>query len=193
MVRKVIGLTAILVLLIVSGATAQNYELDWSDVNTITRQSDAYTLEWGNTEDVVSLNLQTNEIEPAEEKLPPAFPAPVPTPEAPPSTLSTPPSHLQLSVPQFYDYGRYRVVDRVEVTIYRQGGGIHYQTFYNSGALRDYTVYLKGLNAGDRYKAFLVWGDGSNRTLEGSVQGSGWRTVYVDQPNPLAYKVWPSR
>ena len=195
MSNNLLVFTTILVLLFPSSALAQTYELDWEDLHTTVREADEYTLDWLDTEEPISLYVEPKPVEkPAEPKL--AFPTPreLQTRKKQ-SSLFAPKAHLNLVISQWYDYDRqrYRAVDRVEVTIYPEEGGIQYRTFENLGALRQYDVYLKSLTPGTRYKAFIVWVDGSNRTVEGTLQGQGWRSVYVDEPDWLAYKVWPSR
>ena len=193
MSNNLLVFTTILVLLFPSGAVAQDYELDWNDIHTTVKEADDYTLDWLDTESSVSLYVEPKPIEkPAESNLA-AFPTPRELrTKQPNSALFAPKAHLNLVVSQWYDYDQYRIVDRVEVTIYPEEGGIRYRTFENLGALREYDVYLKNLTPGSRYKAFIVWNDGSNRTMEGTLRGQGWRAVYVDEPDPLSYKVWPT-
>ncbi len=191
MSNNLLVLITILVLLFTSGSVAQDYELDWNDINTTVKEADEYTLDWLDTENSVSLYVEPKPVEkPSETKL--AFPVPRQPRTQNPDSLFAPKAHLNLVVSQWYDYDRYRLVNRVEVTIYPEEGGIRYRTFENLGALREYDVYLKSLTPGTRYKAFIVWDDGSNRTMEGTLRGQGWRAVYVDEPDPLSYKVWPT-
>jgi hypothetical protein len=198
MSKNVLVLTALLVLLFTSIPLAQSYELDWMNVHIDVRETEEYTLDWSDTETSVSLNVQQTvkeQIDEPDTLLSPSKAPRLPQQKsAPSSSLYTPEAHLNLVASQWYDYDEqiYRVVDRVEVTLYPQAGGIKYRTFENLGAVRDYDVFLKNLSPGDRYEAFIVWDDGSNRTIEGTVRGQGWRSVFVDQPNPLGYKVWPT-
>ena len=196
MSKHILVLTTLLLLLFTSGALAQSYELDWENLQTTVRQSEEYTLDWPDAETSVCLNIQTDAIQQPDVKKAPPSPLEPSLPQArsAPFSVHEPAAHLNLAASQWYDHDQqaYRVVDRVEVTLYPQEGGIEYGTFENVGAVRDYDVYLKSLSPGDRYKAFIVWDDGSNRTIEDTVKGQGWRSVYVDEPNPLGYKVWPN-
>lgn len=197
MSRKKLVLATIFVFLFTSVVAAQTYELDWEKLQVTNREAAAYTLDWSDSETSISLNIQTKTEEKSDddENFPTTPEVPEPARERPaPASLQAPQAHLNLLANQWYDYHEniYRVVDRVEVTLYPKEGGIRYQTFQNIGALRGYDVYLKNLTPGDRYEAFIVWDDGSNRTIGDTIRTSGWSSVFVDQPNPLCYKVWPS-
>lgn len=189
-VRK--SLFAIILTLAAAGSgLAQEYELGWDQINSATAaQAEAYTLNW---EDV---STHVERAEPQPEAMPEmpeqgevAMMAPFRQPRpAPPTPRALPTQNIQFSASQYYDaYAqRYLRVTRVEVETFRMGSYTS-ETFENRGAWNTFPVYVKNLQQGERYRVRIVWDNGTNRTLDKTVDSYTPHTIYVDQPDYLAY------
>lgn len=193
-------LTVIFTLFTASFAAAQQYELGWDQVHKAPQASPAksYTLDW----ESVGQHVDRAEpsLEPIEElRVPEAIVAaavprraispPERLVEAPPRPQPAPTYNVELSTSQFYDHyaGRYKKVSRVEVTTYHGGGRYFSQIFENRGQWNTYPVYLNRLKEGERFLVRVVWDDGSNRTIDKTVNGSTESVIHVGQPDFLAY------
>ena len=190
-----------LVLSTLTMATAQSYELGWSEINEPRSSTTKnYTLDW----DSVHQHVDRAEAVAAA----PAPAAPVARFQDRERVLaSAPPQvqtkvveqaqskqkfNLELSTSQYYDVyaARYLKVAAVEVATYSKGSYPRQQLFENRGQWNTYPVYLNGLEEGDRFVVRVIWDDGSNRTIEKSVDRYLGHTIYVGEPDYLAYTAW---
>ena len=178
---------------------AQPYELDWNNLNQSTvKPAESYTLNWKDVDEHVTSTPAKVLEETPEKDIVAVYPGKYsPRVRALPSQSNRwrQPSqpdrkmNLTFSGRQFYDYyaERYKVVERIEVSVFRKSGGTFYQTYWNTGQYQNYEIYVNDLAMGDRYRAIIVWEDGSNRTLDQTLSSYSYTTVVVDQPDHLAY------
>lgn len=179
-------------------ASAQSYELGWSEINeSRSSKSKNYTLNWD------SVHQHVDRATP-----PPAEPAQVARFQDRDRTVASAPPQLQnkaaekpqskqkynleLSTAQYYDVytSRYLKVAAVEVATYSKGSYPRHQLFENRGQWNTYPVYLNGLEEGDRFVVRVIWDDGSNRTIDKPVDRYLGHTIYVGEPDYLAYTAW---
>jgi archaellin len=184
-------------------SVAQDYQLGWDEINSSSaKAADTYTLGWQDVDRHVDRSEgQLVEFAPeAPVAAPPNIvnvrpPAPQATQRsayAPTDRTTLPSYNIELAASQFYDVyaEKYKVVRAVEVSTFRMGRSTC-ETFENRGACTQYQVYMKDLKPGDTYKVRVVWEDGSNRTIEKTIDTYYTdRNVYVNQPDYLAYTAY---
>jgi hypothetical protein len=183
----------IFILITTTSGWAQDYQLGWSQVNNSSAaKGKDYTLNW---EDV------TNHVDRADPtKFTPVMPqtakvammGPIKN-VAPPKAkaVRVPTYDIEFSASQYYDtYAeRYLRVTRVEVETFRKGT-YTCETFENRGCWNSFPVYLNDLKEGERFRVRVVWDNGSNRTIDKTVDSYTASTIFVDQPDYLAYTAW---
>jgi hypothetical protein len=183
----------IIILLTTTSGWAQEYQLDWDQVNKVSAaKGKDYTLNW---EDVSS---HVDRADPAAvtAELPKrgkvAMMGPVKNVTPPPVVVKKLPTfNIEFSASQYYDtYAeRYLQVAKVEVETFRKGT-YSYETFENRGCWTSFPVYLKSLKEGERFRVRVVWDNGSNRTIDKTVDSFTASTFYIDEPDYLAYSGW---
>jgi hypothetical protein len=188
------SLFAIILTLATAGAgLAQEYQLGWDQLNEgSSAKEKAYTLNW---EDV-SAHVERSAPQPQAELAPEmpekgkvAMMGPIEELRPPSSARrSVPTQNIEFSASQYYDSyaSRYLRVTRVEVETFRMGT-YTCETFENRGAWNTFPVYVNNLKQGERYRVRVVWDNGSNRTLDKTVDTYTPDTVYINQPDYLAY------
>ena len=196
-----VSITAfVLVLTTIIATGAQEYELGWEQVNkSVAPAEKTYTLDWESVSQRVdrALPQTTEEVEPPEapERGEVAMMGPLKDMAPPPLYLkkkAAPKSYdIQLSASQYYDHykQRYLKVKFVEVETVRNGRSFC-ETFENRGAWNSYPVFLNDLEDGDQYAVRVIWDDGSNRTIEKTVNSYTAGNIFIDQPDYLAYSAW---
>lgn len=200
MSTKFIAILSTILFLSTMISQAQPYELDWNNLNQSTvKAEDSYTLQWEDVDEHVDKAPDKVMAEAEEKYLVAVFPgrysrvrpSPFQSQSKPWRQPAQPERNIDLTFSgrQFYDYyaERYKVVERIEVSVFRKSGGIFYQTYWNTGQYQNYEIYVNDLAMGDRYRAIIVWEDGSNRTLDQTLSSYSYTTVVVDQPDHLAY------
>ena len=183
----------IFVLITATTGWAQDYQLDWDQLNSTTSAQDkSYTLNWedvSNHVDRATPEAETPEL-PSEGKV--AMMGPIKSVEPPPVAVKKLPTYnIEFSASQYYDtYAeRYLRVSRVEVETFRKGT-YTCETFENRGCWNSFPVYVKNLKQGERYRVRVVWDNGSNRTLDKTVDSYTASTIYINEPDYLAYTAY---
>lgn len=199
MSTKFIAILSTILFLSTMISQAQPYELDWNNLNQSTlKAEESYTLRWEDVDEHVTKAPAKDTAELQEKDLVAVFPgqysarartSPFQSKRWRQAVQPERDIDLTFSGRQFYDHyaERYKVVERIEVSVFRKSGGIFYQTYWNTGQYQNYEVYLNDLAMGDRYRAVVIWEDGSNRTLDQTLSSYSYTTVVVDQPDHLAY------
>jgi hypothetical protein len=158
-----------------SAAKAKEYTLNWEDVSNHVDRADPATLPL--------VAPQTGKV---------AMMGPIEKLAAPKAKVVRAPTYdIEFSASQYYDtYAeRYLRVTRVEVETFRKGA-YTCETFENRGCWTSFPVYLKNLKQGERFRVRVVWDNGSNRTIDKTVDSYTASTIYIDQPDYLAYSAW---
>ena len=183
----------ILTLATATAGLAQEYQLGWDQINEgSTAKEKAYTLNWEDVSTHVDRSTPQPEVELAPEmpeKGKVAMMGPIEELRAPtPVHRPVPTQNIEFSASQYYDSyaSRYLRVTRVEVETFRMGT-YTCETFENRGAWNTFPVYVNNLKQGERYRVRVVWDNGSNRTLDKTVDTYTPDTVYINQPDYLAY------
>ena len=184
----------ILTLATAASGMAQEYQLGWDQINEgSSAKEKAYTLNWEDVSTHVDRSEPQPEVEiapEAPEKGKVAMMGPIEELRPPQAVQQryVPSQNIEFSASQYYDsYAeRYLRVTRVEVETFRMGT-YTCETFENRGAWNTFPVYVKNLKQGERYRVRVVWDNGSNRTLDKTVDTYTPDTVYINQPDYLAY------
>lgn len=185
-------------LLTVSAVSAQDYDLGWERVHEYTAPQEAnYTLDWDSI-DKQPQAVSKKAVAPAPPKRrahasllrKPKASAQSPSAFAP-AIQSNKLYNIEFANSQYYDHykSRYLVVKAVEVETFGQGKYTS-ETYENRGAWTTYPVYLNGLQEGDRYRVRVIWDDGSNRTIDKTVDSLQAHTIYIGEPDHMAYTSW---
>lgn len=180
----------IFILLTTTFGWAQDYQLDWNQVNSVdAAKGKDYTLNWEDVSNHVDRADETAATPVLPERGKVAMMGPIKQLAPPkPQPVRVRTYDIEFSASQYYDtYAeRYLQVTRVEVETFRKGTYTS-ETFENRGCWRSYPVYLKDLKAGERFRVKVVWDNGSNRTIDKTVDSYTASTIYIDQPDYLAY------
>jgi hypothetical protein len=200
--RRLIHMTAkrpgillfLFIFVITTGSVAaQEYQLDWEQSKGVTpKRSLDYTLGWGSVDEHVVRSVSEPEPEMVEPMVVAAQPNIVLAPPEPEPRevrrVYTPSRMVELNANQYYDHyaQKYLLVREVEVVVFKGGGSYTSEVWENRARYRSYAVYLNDLKPGDRYQVRIIWDDGSNRTIEETIDRNSYSTVVVDQPDYLA-------
>lgn len=172
---------------------AQEYQLDWEQVNNVSAGKDkAYTLDWEDVSSHVDRAAPAPVVQEMPETGKVAMMGPIKQVSAAPSRAAKAPTYnIEFSSSQYYDTydQRYLQVTRVEVETFRMGT-YTCETFENRGAWNSFPVFVNNLKKGERFRVRVVWDDGSNRTIDKTVNDFTASTIFIDQPDYLAYKAW---
>lgn len=190
-----------------SAAWAQNNEVSWNPTFGAASTTQSYTLGWSTVDKDVDRAAPPAPVSRQVAPQPEITFSP-PAPQARRARRAAPQAYapsgrrinrrpqipvynVEFNTSQFYDVyaERYLKVRAVEVQAYRRG----YQScdiFENSGECAQYDVYLRDLRPGDRYRVTVIWENGSNRTVEATMDNYADSSVFIDQPDAMAYSAW---
>ena len=199
----------ILNLALIANSTAQEYELGWDQVSdSPTQASTGYNLGWQSVDHQV-VRAQAHRVVPERSTVvttqSSALVHQAPIAEYRPvaaqpvfkreenygsvwAKKASPTYNIEFSTMQFYNAykEKYLKVQLVEVAVYRKGS-FTCDVYENLAECNEFEVFLNDLKDGDSYSVRVVWSDGSNRTIENTIDSFADRNVLVDRPDCLAY------
>lgn len=191
-------LTILLSILLLSAASAEDYQLNWEQVDTSPAPaSKNYTLDWKAVDRRVDRATPAQRLQALRKRAQANRPVVAPQPQfrksvwKQPQPAPVPTYNIEITASQFWDaYAeRYLQVQAVQVATIRNGRCFT-ETFENVAQFRAYDVYLNDLRQGDSYEVTVVWDNGSNRTVERTLGSHVERSISIDEPDCLAYAVW---